>query len=384
MRIVLITPNYPSRRFIERGAFVEALVAQWQDTGAKVDVVAPVSWPNWLREFRYERYEGRIAGNRIARPLFPSFSTGRLGPFNLRELSNRFFAIAAQRALRRMAGADVYYGKFLLGGGVVAARAGMNANRPAFADLGESILLDSMSTTARAVAIEAVQNLNGLVCLSERLRNEAIELGAHPDRVLLAPNEPDRKRFRPLDRRKCRDVLSLPQDAFIVAFSGHFNERKGPLRVLRAIERLPKPAFGVFLGRGQQKPCGERVLHAGPIANDDIPTWLNAADIFVLPTLAEGSCNAIAEALACHLPVISSNIPDIRWQLPEGAGLLINPKDVNQLTAKLLQLMEKPHQLLAMRERLSELNRHEARRTRGAMILDWITAMSEEQGYSVR
>src|SRR5690606_16475453 len=106
----------------------------------------------------------------------------------------------------------------------------------------------------------------------------------------------------PMDKQQCRRKLKLPESAFIVVFVGHFVDRKGPLRVLEAINKVGGDVKGLFLGRGIQKPIGSAVLHAAPVPNEELPYWLNAADVMMLPTLAEGSCNAINEAMACRLP----------------------------------------------------------------------------------
>ena len=63
------------------------------------------------------------------------------------------------------------------------------------------------------------------------------------------------------------------------------------------------------MGKGDIKPDCKNILFCGSVPNDELHLYLNAADIFVLPTKGEGCCNAIIEALACGLPIISSDSP---------------------------------------------------------------------------
>ena len=122
---------------------------------------------------------------------------------------------------------------------------------------------------------------------------------------------------------------------------GHLNERKGPLRVLAAIRSRPEIG-AVFLGRGPQRPEGPQVLHAGPVPPEDVPFWLSAADLFVLPTLDEGCSNALLEALACGLPIVTSDRPFNRAVVDESMALLIEPADPAALAAAIAELVDRP------------------------------------------
>jgi glycosyltransferase involved in cell wall biosynthesis len=98
--------------------------------------------------------------------------------------------------------------------------------------------------------------------------------------------------------------------------------------------------YSVFIGDGPLKPTCRNILHCGPLQHDEIPRYLSAADLFVLPTKAEGCCNAIVEAMACGLPIISSNLPFNADILDEDRAIMIDPTDVDAIARAIRQMKE--------------------------------------------
>jgi teichuronic acid biosynthesis glycosyltransferase TuaC len=336
---VLACCGFPSRLRPSHQPFVRELLGALAGQGAEVTVIAPESV--WLRPHA-PRFDVE-AGLPVHRPRFASFSevplplvrsTGRW--------SDAFYRRAALRAARSLGPPDVCFGHFLLPHGSAAAALAARFAVPAVLSLGES----SFRRYERAYTVRELAGAFGrfraIVANSPVLEAQLVErYGVPKERITVLPNGVDEARFRPLGRAESRRRLGLPAERPILAFVGHWSERKGPLRVLEAIRGRPDVG-AVFLGRGLQRPTGPQVLHAGPVPHEDVPVWLSAADLFVLPTLDEGCSNALLEALACGLPVVTSDRPFNRAVVDESVARLVEPRDVAGLGAAIAELVDRP------------------------------------------
>jgi teichuronic acid biosynthesis glycosyltransferase TuaC len=131
------------------------------------------------------------------------------------------------------------------------------------------------------------------------------------------------QKYSPLDMHACRNVLNVPQDAKILFTFGILQKRKGLEYLIEAMEIIQRTRDDVqcYIGgkaeyersyetfirkRVTELNLEDRVHFLGFMHGPDIPTWINACDLFVLPSLEEGFGIAQIEALACGKPVIAT------------------------------------------------------------------------------
>ncbi len=207
---------------------------------------------------------------------------------------------------------------------------------------------------------ENIRTLNsltrGVICVSTKNKKECIAAGlTTEDKCVILPNAVDAGEFKHLDRVSLREELDFPKDAFIIAFLGRFHERKGPGRVSEAIKRCDDANIkAVYIGKkapgNMFQPYGDEALFWGPLPHGDVVKYLNAADVFVLPSLAEGCSNAIVEAMACGLPIISSDLPFNYDILNADNSIMIDPLDIDAISKAISQLKQD----VQLRQKLSE------------------------------
>jgi glycosyltransferase involved in cell wall biosynthesis len=179
-----------------------------------------------------------------------------------------------------------------------------------------------------------------------------------PDKLVHIPNGVDTTLFHPVDdtlRRAVRSRLDLPTDTRMVVFIGRVGYRKGVDTLLRAwamvIEKHPN-AWLVLVGpvgrdcsAPATKPPIEHQLQETPQTlalghRKNVQDYLQAADVFVLPTRLEGMPNALLEAMATGLPCIASDIGgNTDLVTDEENGLLFEADNVEQLANALLRLL---------------------------------------------
>ena len=198
--------------------------------------------------------------------------------------------------------------------------------------------------TSRSYNEQVCHYLSGIVSVSTKNQQECFSLGlVTPEKSIVIPNAIDQSLFRKLDKVECRQKLGLSQSDFIVAFIGQFVSRKGTMRLNNALKKLNDADIkAVFIGSGPEDPDYKGIVHKGRVAHDDVPVWLNAADVFVLPTENEGCCNAIVEAMACGLPVISTDASFNYDILNKDNSIMVDCHDIDTIAFSIKKMKKDP------------------------------------------
>lgn len=336
---ILFITSYPSIFTPANSIFVYRLVQELVSLGCNITVIAPQQWRS-KRSLLYElpgKKKYGLEGAIVYRPKYFDFPNRiGLGNFSVGRLNTLTYKWAVKRVIKDMDfKPNIIYTHFLYRGGPAAVNIAKDLAIPAVVALGESSLEKHEYIFTKSAMRKTMEQFSAIISVSEKNKRYCIEqLGISPQKITVIPNAINPSIFYPHNKEMVREQLGIPSDYFIVAFTGHYIERKGPLRLLQAIEKIhkTKKVFGVFIGDGEQEPFGDRVLFKGRLQQDEVARMLSAADVFALPTLNEGSCNAVAEAMACGLPIISSSIEAIEEQVNELNAILIDPEDVSAIS----------------------------------------------------
>lgn len=377
--ICVVCASYPNSVNPASQVFVQQLVWAFADMGIKCTVICPVPVNQYpaLLKLPGKTEDITPMGNSIDLyfPKFVSFGQKKILGFRTAGITTFLFHRVVKRIFKNFLNKpDVIYGHFLTPAGISVARIGREFNIPSCAAYGESSPWSIYNYGITRIKKE-LQSLIGIISVSSANKNDLAKLNIFQiDRIKVFPNGVRADHFYPRDKQLSRRNFGFDKDCFIVAFSGHFSDRKGVLRLRDAVEGLPD-VCAIYAGKGELNPQSQNTIFSGTIKPEDMPYFLSAADVFVLPTLNEGCSNAIIEAVACGLPVISSNLPFNRDVLDSSNAILINPDDIIEIRDAILKIKNTKY----LREKLAEGSLRKAKdldlKTRAENIKEWIEAI---------
>ena len=376
--IVIISSNYPSKAHPNYGIFVQQLVRAFARIDIKCKVISPMS----TFDIRYGKldpvrtYDYTINENpiEIIRPRYISFSNKQILSFNTVRLTQITFEQAVYKALLYLnPSPDILYGHFLYPSGAAALHLAHNLGIPSFVAFGEDSFW-SVAPFGFKKAVSDFRSVSGIVSVSSLNEKKLVARLKIPRRKIgVFPNGVDLSLFYPRNRQKMRKKYGYPLDKFIIAFTGYFNEVKGPHRVLKAVSQIENIDIGlIFMGSGDIVLESEKILFKGIVKHSIVPEMFSAADIFVLPTLSEGSCNSIIEALACGLPIVSSKDEFNDDIIDNEIAIKVNPRNITQIRDAIIKLATDKNIYEEMSSKALEKSKKFDINLRAKKIIEWI------------
>jgi glycosyltransferase involved in cell wall biosynthesis len=306
---------YPTPDRPQTGPFVARRVASLRARGVDVVVAGPTS------------YQGSSA---------------------IRHLRIAWRAVTARGPFDGVEAHPVYFA------GVIGLLAARLRRRPllAYAHGGDVAEYAVRSRFARALAGWVVRGAGAVVANSLDTAGYVERLGARA--MVISPGV-DMTLFRQRagsagDRRALRERLGLP-DGLLALYVGTLSERKGADVFAEAIglagepDGVRAPWTGVMLGDGplasSLAASSSAVQQHRPVPADQVPDWLCAADVVVVPSRREPLGLAAVEALACGAAVVASSVGGLKEVVhDEQSGLLVPPGDPKAIAAALARLAD--------------------------------------------
>ncbi len=340
-KIALITYGYPSSLTPTSFTFVKELVDIWRQRGIAVQVINPIA-QNVLkgRQAKGEKDDCFVQYNSYIRMRYVPFL--KKIQFSLAEKS---FVDSVEKILDP--DVDAIYAHFL-NAGIAAAILGEKYHKKTYCAFGESTLWSIKYRNKKKTRV-LLNKINAFISVSGENTDMLLKAGIGNDHnIYTLPNGINTKQFCVRDKMQSRKELGLPEKDVIGIFVGHFIERKGVLRVEAAAKQISSLKM-IYIGAGSQDPAEGNILFKGRVDHKELHKYLNAADFFVLPTLAEGCCNAIIEALACGLPVISSKGNFNDDILNNDVSIRVDPMSIDEIKNAMDKLVKDAD----LRQRLS-------------------------------
>lgn len=378
--ITIITSNYPAPGHAAN-VFVQQLVHAFIDLGMNITVVAPQSIVHSIKHRKklLPRHSKCVTETGIAYDVYRPYIISAGGKdiqfvkyFNKKVVSKQVKNIQS----------DILYCHFWSSSHHVYEYALAN-KIPIFIACGEGD--DALENMMEVMPKENLQTLasavSGVISVSSENKRKCLDFGLiTKDKIDVFPNCVNTSIFHQMDVESFKKELGITENDFIIGFVGGFVPRKGPDRIAKAITKLNDPSIKVifagkpFPGYPYDFDC-PGILHKGPLEHDQLPLYMNCADVFVMPTQKEGCCNAIVEALAMGLPVISSDGPFNDDILDEKNSIRLDPNDVDAIAVAIKKLKDDK----ALRQSMSDysLSRHEEYSIQGRAkrILDFINRL---------
>jgi glycosyltransferase involved in cell wall biosynthesis len=143
------------------------------------------------------------------------------------------------------------------------------------------------------------------------------------------PNGVDLARFQLMDRDAARRMLGLSTEKKYVLFPYRPSEPRKRFDLVQAV-----------VERARNRVPELEILPVSRLPQEQVAAYMNAADVMVMASMLEGSPNAVKEALAVNLPVITVDVGDTAQLLEGTQGNYLVPRDVEVMAAKVIEVCQ--------------------------------------------
>ena len=349
MRVVVLTRLFPNP--------VEPLWSpfnQQQFTAlgklCDVEVLGVIPWFPGAGMFRQWSAAGRLAAvpaTESVNGLTISHPRYLMAP-KLPGASAALYAASLLGAAWRRRRADVLLGAWAYPDGAATVMLAEALRLPSVVKVhGSDVNIVAKLPSVRRQLLALLPRATRAVAVSRPLADSLATLGVARDRIAIVANGVDATLFQPRDRRQARVELGLPPEGRVIVYVGRLVRDKGLIELLDAFATLaPRhPDLSlVLVGDGAARAeCATMAARIGPQAQlvgarplAEVPRWLAACDLFVLPSWNEGTPNVLLEAFACGRRAVATRvggIPDVMTS--PALGEMVEPMNAPSLAAAL-------------------------------------------------
>lgn len=176
-------------------------------------------------------------------------------------------------------------------------------------------------------------------------------------KVISIPSGVDLDQFKPMEKDKLKKELELEKFREIIIFVGRIAEIKNLKLLLKSYSRFKKKFINsalIIVGRGEKekeiqdltkKLDLKDVIFIGEVSSEQVVKYINCADVLALMSWFEASPTVVREALSCGVPVVSTNVGDVKTIIKNKyLGEVVNSyneKDFNEALMRVIDLGKK-------------------------------------------
>lgn len=215
------------------------------------------------------------------------------------------------------------------------------------------ISIDSNLSLYNRVDRFLLRRFNMVMAVSNGIKDELVRSGVKGSMVEVVPNAVDSGPVNAGgggETRAARRDFGIGEDEFVIGFVGRLSEEKGVAYLVEAasgIKEAGVPLKLMIIGEGPERRTleslveklglSEEVLFAG--FRSDVDECLKLMDLFILPSLTEGTPVSVLEAMASGVPVMATSVGGLPCLVDSGRnGILVEPGNSDALRDAALKL----------------------------------------------
>jgi teichuronic acid biosynthesis glycosyltransferase TuaC len=291
-RVLMVTGIYPSAARPDKGTYIKSQVDSLVAAGVEVEVIHPKPGPAPLR---------------YASAAFQVFVKTLTGRFDIVHGHYGMWCLIARLQWTAPVVAS-FLGSDLLG--VVTPQGG-------FSEFGERIV---------RLSRWLCRHVDAVIVKSDEMKSKIEGRG----QIFVIPNGVDFELFRPMPRAQVRAELGWDSDRYCVLFGSD------PRRTVKNF-----PLAQAAVDRLRDRGIDAELVIANGLPHEQVAKYITASNAVILTSFTEGSPNIVKEAMACNVPVVSTDVGDVSQLIGHTDGCAVCPGEAGALADALERALQR-------------------------------------------